>query len=142
MDMEDRMDHIDASDVLRPASIPDDASVKSYIASLGARPELRPSGKVSGAGIFSGEAGRSLLEQEFLKAGVMIRKMCPNLIGYQRPLGNRILASFGFGALTVTYRNCPNNCPLAFWVGDPWYPLFARRTNTESLLQGNSPALS
>lgn len=33
----------------------------------------------------------------------------------------------------VTFRNCPNNCPLAFWVGDPWYPLFPRLNNVKKI---------
>jgi hypothetical protein len=61
------------------------------------------------------------LEQEFLKAGAVIRAENNNLNRYARPLGNRIMESFGFGALIVTYRNCPNNSPLVFWAGD--YPL-------------------
>ena len=45
--------------------------------------------------------------------------MCPNLNVYQRPLGNMVLEALGFGSLHVTFRNCPNNCPLAFWAGKP-----------------------
>jgi hypothetical protein len=40
-----------------------------------------------------------------------------------------ILETLGFGSTLVTFRNCPNNCPLAFWAGYPWYPLFQRKTN-------------
>jgi hypothetical protein len=40
-----------------------------------------------------------------------------------------VLQTVGFGALIVTFRNCANNCPLGFWVDDPWYPLFPRKTN-------------
>ena len=46
-----------------------------------------------------------------------------------------ILESLGFGSLVVTFRNCPNNAPLALWAGDPWYPLFPRRTNTDTSIK-------
>lgn len=55
-----------------------------------------------------------------------------------KPLGltNRTDKSFGLGTLFVSWRNIPNNCPLAFWCqgkiknGEPfWKPLF-RRNNT------------
>ncbi len=42
------------------------------------------------------------------------------------------LETLGFGSLVVTFRNCPNNAPLALWVGDPWYPLFPRTTNSQA----------
>lgn len=55
--------------------------------------------------------------------------MCPYLNEYQRPLGNMVLETLGFGSMLVTFRNCPNNSPLALWAGDPWYPLFPRKVN-------------
>jgi hypothetical protein len=80
-------------------------------------------------GIFSGEAARAVLERAFLKAGARIRSVCPYLPENARPLGYSKLMTLGFGATVVTYRNCPNNCPLALWAGNPWYPLFSRKTN-------------
>ncbi|WP_429563456.1 phosphoribosyltransferase-like protein [Paraburkholderia sp. MM6662-R1] len=127
--IEDRLSETNSSDVLRPTSIPADCGVQDYVATLKYKPRLRTPGNIGGLKLFSSEAGRNLLEQEFLRAGVRIRGMCPNLGIYQRPLGNMVLESLGFGAMTVTARNCPNNAPLALWVGDPWYPLFPRRTN-------------
>jgi hypothetical protein len=44
-------------------------------------------------------------------------------------VGNMVLSTLGFGSTIVTFRNCPNNAPLAFWAGDPWYPLFPRKIN-------------
>jgi hypothetical protein len=79
--------------------------------------------------IFSSEAGRDLLEQQLLKAGLQIREECQYLKENHRPLGYMKLKTLGFGSLLVTFRNCPNNCPLAFWVDDPWYPLFPRKIN-------------
>ena len=99
------------------------------------QPHLRTAGQVGGNGIFASDAGRQLLEQEFLKAGVRIREMCPNLGETQRPLGHMTLETLGFGSLIVTFRNCPNNAPLALWAGDPWHPLFARTTNSDTSMK-------
>jgi hypothetical protein len=79
--------------------------------------------------IFSSEEGRNLLEQQFLAKGTYIRTVCPLLNEYQRPLGNMLLETLGFGSTIVTFRNCPNNAPLVFWAEDPWHPLFYRKTN-------------
>jgi hypothetical protein len=135
IEIEDRKRYIDSSDVLRPTCIPDDAEVQAYASSLKYKPVLRTPGSVGEIGIFSSEEGRHLLEQELLKAGARIRSMCPHLNVYQRPLGNMVLETLGFGSLLVTFRNCPNNCPLAFWAGDPWYPLFPRSTNSDAFMK-------
>ncbi|SFG52864.1 hypothetical protein SAMN05518801_1432 [Novosphingobium sp. CF614] len=126
---EDRKSEINNSDVLRPTTIPADPATQGYVAGLGQAPILRKIGGKSPIGIFSGEAGRHLLEQEFLVAGVRVRGMCPHFNAYMRPLGNMLFESLGFGSTIVTYRNCPNNAPLVFWAGNPWYPLFPRKTN-------------
>lgn len=130
--LEDRKININDSDVLRPTELPDIHDVHQYAESLGFRPALRKPGGLGKLGVFSSEAGRSLLEQQLLIAGVHIRNECPDLNVYQRPLGNSILATLGFGSTVVTFRNCPNNAPLAFWAGDPWYPLFPRLTNAQT----------
>lgn len=130
LEIEDRKAHTDNSDVLRPSSIPNDALTLAYVKGLKKHPPVMRRGTSVGPnGFFSSHAGRSLLEQELLKAGVKIRKLCPNLNSYQRPLGNIVLELLGFGSLVVTFRNCPNNAPLALWAGQPWYPLFPRKTN-------------
>ena len=129
VEIEDRKTYIYSSDVLRPTEIPDERPVLNYVESLKYRPTLRKPGSLGKNELFSSVEGRHTLEQEFLKAGVRIRSICPNLSIYQRPLGNVVLETLGFGSLLVTYRNCPNNAPLALWVGDPWYPLFPRKTN-------------
>ena len=128
-EIEDRKYFINSSDVLRPTEIPNDALVQAYAEGLDYSPVLRTPGSVGENKFFSCEEGRHLLEQELLKAGARIRSRCPHLNAYQRPLGNVLLQTLGFGALLVTFRNCPNNCPLAFWAGNPWYPLFPRKTN-------------
>jgi hypothetical protein len=129
LEIEDRKRYMTDSDVLRPTVIPADPDTQAYVAELGAPPILRSPGKVGGLGFFSSEAGRSLLEQQFLIAGVQIRKRCPNLNTYMRPLGHSMMKTTGFGSMIVTFRNCPNNAPLVLWAGDPWYPLFRRKTN-------------
>ena len=135
IELEDRKTYTDSSDVLRPVSIPADPAVQAYTNALRYQPQLRNAGQVGDIGIFSSDADRQILEQEFLKVSIRIREMCPNLNRYQRPLGNTVLETLGFGSLIVTFRNCPNNAPLALWVGDPWYPLFPRTTNSDTSLK-------
>ena len=129
MTLEDRRYYTSTSDVLRPVELPDDHDVRNYVNSMVYHPTLRTPGNIGDGKIFSSDAGRQVLEREFLIAGVRIREMCPHLNRYQRPLGNTLLDTLGFGSLVVTFRNCPNNAPLALWAGDPWYPLFPRTTN-------------
>lgn len=122
------------SDVLWPASIPAIPEVQAYVAAEDRYPhQLRqPGGKTM---FFSSEEGRQVLEQEFLTAGVKIRSKIANPKSVLRPLGFSMFG-VGFGSLIATYRNCPNNCPLALWWGDPdatsgpfeWYPLLPRKT--------------
>jgi hypothetical protein len=129
VELEDRKTYIKDSDVLRPTKIPEDEATKAYAAGLKFPPTLRPAGGVGGLNIFSSEEGRELVEQELLIKGVYIRTKSPHLKEYARPLGNMVLSTLGFGSTIVTFRNCPNNAPLAFWAGDPWYPLFPRKIN-------------
>lgn len=118
-------------DVLSPTSIPDDAMVHAFIQRMNHDVQLRVAGQNSKNNLFSSEAGRHILEQEFLKAGVRIRNQSSHMVDTLRPLGYTKLDTLGFGSLVVTYRNCPNTTPLALWAGDPWYPLFPRTTNTK-----------
>ncbi|MCX8501303.1 MAG: hypothetical protein ORO03_06385 [Alphaproteobacteria bacterium] len=133
--LEDRKYYRNSSDVLRPTTIPDHPAVQEYVASMRYAPALRTHGNLGSKGLYSSDAGKVVLEQEFLKSGVRIRQMCPNLGDTQRPLGHMTLETLGFGSLIVTYRNCPNNAPLAFWVDAPWYPLFPRTTNTQTVVR-------
>ncbi len=85
---------------------------------------------------FSSVKGRQLLEREFLRAGRTIRGFASNPSQRIKPLGYSPFDP-GFGSMFVTYRNCPNNCPLALWYGNlefppshplgRWYPLFPRK---------------
>lgn len=79
---------------------------------------------------FKSEKGRHVLEQAFIRKGAYFcsRDRSGKRNEHTRPLGNQVWRGWGFGAMFVTYRNCPNNCPLAlWWEGDGWHPLFHRR---------------
>lgn len=130
IELEDRKWKIESSDVLRPRSLGSDPLVAAYVKSLAYPPTLRTTDSIGEHAFFSSETGRNLFEREMLNAGAKIRVICPHLGKYQRPLGNMVLETLGFGSTIVTFRNCPNNTPLAFWAGDPWYPLFPRKTNS------------
>lgn len=135
IELEDRKAYSNKADVLRPTGIPLEEAVMDYVDQMKYPPTLRNAGNPGAAGLFTSDTGKILLEQEFLKAGVYIRLGCPNLGATQRPLGHMTLDTLGFGSLIVTYRNCPNNAPLVFWVDAPWYPLFPRTTNTQTALK-------
>ncbi len=134
---EDRKYYRINAQVLVPSAIPDSQVVRDYLAQETKYPlQLRPLG--GQPGIFSSEAARSLLESEFLIAGASIRSR-GSMSNVWRPLGFGYFG-VGFGGLVVTHRNCPNNCPLAMWWGDPtkttgalaWYPLLARDGNSSA----------
>jgi len=127
--LENRKSFKNSSDVLWPVSLPDDIETREYAEQFQHSLEFRRAGKTGKNKLFSSDSARQMLENEFLKTGVKIRHICPRLGEYQRPLGNMRLNSLGLGSLVVTYRNCPNNAPLALWAGNPWYPLFRRVTN-------------
>lgn len=128
------------SDVLWPTEVPSGQLAKAYVQYMTEEEpkyklELRTGNSVGKEKFFSSGKARALLEQQFLVAGLEIRDRCPNLPETARPLGATLLKTFGFGSTIVTFRNCPNNCPLALWVGDPWYPLFPRSTNSEAFVK-------
>ena len=131
------------SEVLWPAVLPDDAALQAYMAEKHKFPfEPRQPGGTYENEVFSSEESRQLLERELLLAGVRIRSFCQNPNPIMRPLGFSPFG-LGFGSLIVTFRNCPNNCPLALWWGNPeedessplskWYPLFPRKTYGEEI---------
>lgn len=145
VELEDRLRYSNSSDVLRPQAPPSDTQVAEYIAELDA--ELAEASKkysktfsldwragngTGDLGLFSTNAARVLYEDQMLIAGCRIRAQSLNFqkIKSARPLGFQSLTSVGFGGLIMTYRNCPNNCPMTWWAGEPWYPLFPRRTNS------------
>jgi len=86
--------------------------------------------------IFS-RSRRSQYENAMVKAGLQILSFCDNPSPVMKPLGFNPFEGFGFGSTVFSFRNCPNNNPLAFWWGDPkqpyttlgrWYPLMQRIT--------------
>lgn len=131
-EIENRKYHKNISGVLWPTSIPNDPAVLKYIAEPHKFP-FEPRSASGQMGYFSSEEGRHVLEQEFLIAGAKIRGLS-NVSAVNRPLGHSFYG-VGFGATMVTYRNCPNNCPLAMWWGEAtptstalqWYPLLPRK---------------
>jgi hypothetical protein len=139
-EVENRRSYKHNSDVLWPTAIPDGSLAEAYVKYMTEeepkyKVELRTPGSVGQHKFFSSDEARILLEQQFLSAGLQIRDRCPHLPETARPLGSTLLKTFGFGSTIVTFRNCPNNCPLALWAGDPWYPLFPRSTNTDAFMR-------
>ena len=122
------------TDVLWPIEAPSHPGVRAYQE----RPTTgeiiwRPPGGATD--LFSSESSRNLLEREFVVAGAKLvaKAQSPNPL--MRPLGYSRFG-FGFGSMMATFRNCPNNAPLALWWGDPtkppshplhWYPLLPRK---------------
>src|SRR6185503_14930769 len=113
---ENRRSSASTSDVLWPTAIPDNKKVAAYVEYLkgeGYAPVLRTPGSVGGSKFFSSDSQRILLEQQLLIAGARIRAMATNMPPSLRPLGFTGLKTLGFGSVIVTFRNCPNTCPLA-----------------------------
>ena len=138
-EIENRRYYKDESDVLWPTQVPPSPLAEEYRRYITEeepqyKVELRTGGSVGENKFFSSNEARILLEQQMLMAGLKIREKCPYLPETARPLGMTLLKTFGFGSTIVTFRNCPNNCPLALWVGDPWYPLFPRSTNSDAFV--------
>lgn len=127
--LENRKAYSSSSHVLWPSVTPNDVNVVNFEAGLPTQPHKRQSITLNSNNIFQSENGRHLLEQQFLIKGVEIIRLSGNFGSAHKPLGFIGYDSFGFGAMHLTYRNCPNNTPLALWAGYPWYPLFPRKTN-------------
>lgn len=133
--IENRKYYKNSSSVIWPTEVPDAPFVKDYIDRQKTHPfEPRNSTELK-IQPFSSEEGRQVLEREFLIAGAKIIAACENPSQFMRPLGFSPFG-VGFGSMIVTYRNCPNNCPLAMWWSVPnkrlhalnWYPLLPRKT--------------
>lgn len=123
-----------SADVLRLRTFPDDAESQTYWEQYGEgkAPALLRGTADNQSKLYSSEQQRNNLEQVLWRAGIEIKARCPQLKVMHRPLGYTSTGSankLGFGSLIVTYRNCPNNSPLALWAGAPWFPLFPRRVN-------------
>jgi hypothetical protein len=140
VEFEDRHWVAAARDGFHPTLLPNDPLAHAYarqLAEARSYPRFRVPPAPSHSCLFSSEAGRHLLEQQLLLAGLKIRSFYRNPQEVMRPLGYHMLKDLGFGATLVTYRNCPNNCPLAWWwdtsalpfsrARGRWYPLFPRK---------------
>lgn len=144
---ENKLAKANISEVLWPAMLPPDESLRSYMDSQQRFPfKCRTvlSHNPYQHRIFSSEHNRQVLEQQLLLAGLKIRNVCKNPKAIMRPLGYSAFG-LGFGSMVVTYRNCPNNAPLALWWGEPdnpdlpdhhpfkqWYPLLPRKTYSQN----------
>jgi hypothetical protein len=136
--LENRKSYRRSSEVLWPVGVPNDAALQAYVLEEKKFPfqPRQPGGKLE-HDIFSSENGRQLIERELLLAGMRIRSFSQNPNPALRPLGFGAFG-LGFGSTIVTFRNCPNNAPLALWWGDPdaapghpfrnWIPLMPRKT--------------
>jgi hypothetical protein len=149
--LENRLRYIDKSEVLWPTiDVCNDITINNYIDTIDPeREKIRFREKVEHESrIYSNEANRAILEYEFTLAGLKIRSYSQDPSDILKPLGYSPFANLGFGSMITTYRNCPNNCPLALWWGSPtagsnhplgkWYPLLERKTY-EHVETGFSP---
>lgn len=130
--------------VLWPTHFPNDPCIRRWLIAspqdevrFNQRPPIAPPSQNP---FFTSEANRILLEQAFLQRGAYIVTLSQQNNPHMHPLGYHNLNGPGFGTLFATYRNCPNNCPLVLWWGDPdagrplnqWYPLLPRRTRAQN----------
>lgn len=86
--------------------------------------------------VFPDESRRDRFEAILTEIGFKILGNSQNPKAVIKPLGFSTFKGVGFGGTTFTFRNCPNNAPLAFWWGtyvetdqpalDCWYPLMRR----------------
>lgn len=93
--------------------------------------------------LFSNDNSRQVFEKEFILAGIKLITKANNPHRSMKPLGYDYKKTLGFGSPLVSFRNCPNNCPLVMWYGttenksnissilNSWYPLFPRKTNDQ-----------
>lgn len=120
------------TDVLHPRVVPQEATEFYNEIVQGSRfPILRGYEQTAPSLFFANEAERSLLEEQFVIAGLRILSQLAERRSW-KPLGLEGFPSFGFGSTVVTYRNCPNISPLALWWGEQgspsiWYPLVPRK---------------
>jgi len=83
---------------------------------------------------FSSPSNRNKFEEIILKKGIEIINNANANIPNMRSLGYELPShkNFGFGTLTFTYRNVPNNTPLVFWYsGGGFLPLFVKNPTSQ-----------
>lgn len=109
-------------------------NVKAYLANLIASKyedyAYRKSNNPTNEKFFTSSENRIIYENLLLQKGISIIEMIQGVIKPNiRPLGllNPTYKTFGLGTHFFTWRNIPNNTPLAFWwevPGHNWIPLF------------------
>lgn len=135
--LENRLSNKNDSHVFWPTvSVMNFPEAQAYIASQSRSPAFRVENGQKNK-IFSRQR-RTQYEIAITKAGLQILSYCENPSVVVKPLGYNRFDGFGFGSTIFSFRNCPNNNPLAFWWGDPqaprshpfsrWYPLLQRKT--------------
>ncbi|MNU86114.1 hypothetical protein D3C71_758680 [compost metagenome] len=135
--LENRMRYKDTSDVLWPiAQAMEIPGVKTYIDAQSKPPVFREYTDIKG-NVLTHER-RTQYEMAMLKSGLKILGYCQSPNDVVKPLGYNRFDGFGFGSTIFSFRNCPNNNPLAYWWGNPnahdahpfskWYPLLQRKT--------------
>lgn len=136
IELQNTQSMIDQADIYYPCEIPNNNIINNILSKD--KFQFRPRNKDSYIGsIFNNNEDRKIIEEQFLLAGAKIISLSNNPHPSLRPLG---ISGYGlgFGSTIVTYRNCPNNAPLALWWGSndydknhplsQWYPLFPRKT--------------
>lgn len=131
---ENRSNFGSAVDVCRLRAFPTDAMSQRFLKDRldGGQPSLLRGAADNSSKLFTDESRRNLVESMFWNAGLKCIELCSLLSSNVRPLGYcsaKGKNKLGFGSLYASYRNCPNNAPVALWAGDPWIPLLPRRTN-------------
>lgn len=135
--LENRLRYKDESNVFWPEeSVLDIPEARIYIEKQVKEPIFRVKNELKNK-IFSNKR-RTQYEHAITKAGLKIIGYCQSPSAVVKPLGYNRFDGFGFGSTVFSFRNCPNNNPLAFWWGDPtyssahpfgkWYPLLQRKT--------------
>jgi hypothetical protein len=79
--------------------------------------------------LFSSPENRKRFEDLMLVRGIEILNNSQTNLKNLRALGYSLpsLKNFGFGAMSMTWRNIPNNCPITFWYsGGGNFPLFVK----------------
>ncbi|AVK83605.1 hypothetical protein C3943_08485 [Lysinibacillus sp. B2A1] len=91
---------------------------------------LRPAHVNNKSEYFTNEVDRRKLESALFEAGVSIYNAEVTNESF-KPMGYDYNKTLGFGNIIITFRNAPNNSPLALWWGtenlNSWYPLFPRK---------------
>ncbi len=135
--LENRLTYKDKSHVFWPEEVVMEIpEAREYIAGQEREPTFRVQNDLKNK-VFSRKR-RTQYELAITKAGLQILGYCQSPNEVVKPLGYNRFDGFGFGSTVFSFRNCPNNNPLAFWWGDPnyssahpfgkWYPLLQRKT--------------